>query len=77
MRPHSHLLINEMVLADTNEALARVDMDMLMLFLSNGMERTRTQWAELLASVEPPLVLVEVWSVPGDQQSVIEARLLG
>ncbi|KAL2215003.1 O-methyltransferase-domain-containing protein [Thermoascus aurantiacus ATCC 26904] len=75
MAPHSRLLINEMVLADTDETLVRADMDMLMLFLSNGMERTKTQWKELLAKVEPPLKLVEVWSVPGDQQSVIEACL--
>ncbi|KKA24025.1 O-methyltransferase family protein [Rasamsonia emersonii CBS 393.64] len=75
MAPHSRLLINEIVLADTNETLVRADMDMLMLFLSNGMERTYTQWKELLARVEPPLRLVEVWSVPVDQQSVIEACL--
>ncbi|KAA8646777.1 hypothetical protein EYZ11_009646 [Aspergillus tanneri] len=75
MKPHSRLLINEMVLADTHETLVRADMDMLMLFLCNGMERTRTQWSELLAKVEPPLKLNQVWSAPGDQQSVIEASL--
>jgi hypothetical protein len=51
-------------------------MDMLMFYLCNGMERTKSQWAELLAKAEPPLKLVNVWSVPEDQQSVIEARLL-
>ncbi|PYI12335.1 hypothetical protein BO78DRAFT_456840 [Aspergillus sclerotiicarbonarius CBS 121057] len=65
MKPHSRLLINEI----------RDDMDMLMLFLSNGMERTKTQWTELLAKVEPPLQLVEIWSVPVDQQSVLESCL--
>ncbi|PWY95175.1 S-adenosyl-L-methionine-dependent methyltransferase, partial [Aspergillus sclerotioniger CBS 115572] len=75
MQPHSRLLINEMVLADRNETLVRADMDMLMLFLSNGMERTKTQWTEMLARVEPPLKIVEIWSVVGDQQSVIETCL--
>ncbi|KAJ5689653.1 O-methyltransferase family protein [Penicillium macrosclerotiorum] len=75
MGSNSRLLINEIVLADTEESLVRADMDMLMLFLSNGMERTKTQWADLLARVEPPLKIVKIWSVPGDQQSVIEACL--
>ncbi|KAJ5656088.1 hypothetical protein N7507_008038 [Penicillium longicatenatum] len=76
MQSYSRLLINEIVLSDTNESLVRCDMDMLMLYLCNGMERTKTQWAGLLAKAEPPLELVDVWSVPEDQQSVIEARLL-
>lgn len=76
MQPHSRLLINEIVLSDTNETLVRCDMDMLMFYLCNGMERTKSQWAELLTKAEPPLKLVNVWSVPEDQQSVIEARLL-
>lgn len=76
MTPHSRLLINEIVLADTNETLLRVNIDVTMLFLFNGMERTKTQWETLLAKAEPPLKLVEVWSAPGDQQSVIEACLV-
>ncbi|KAJ5652608.1 S-adenosyl-L-methionine-dependent methyltransferase [Penicillium longicatenatum] len=76
MQPHSRLLINEIVLSDTNESLVRCDMDMLMFYLCNGMERTKSQWAELLVKAEPPLKLVNVWSVPEDHQSVIEARLL-
>lgn len=75
MQSHSRLLINEIVLLDTNESLLKCDMDMLMLYLCNGMERTKTQWEELLAQVEPALKLVNVWSVREDQQSVIEARL--
>lgn len=51
MGPHSRLLINEMVLADTGETLAWADMDMLMWLLCNGMERTRQQWEELLGRV--------------------------
>ncbi|KAJ5088111.1 hypothetical protein N7456_011727 [Penicillium angulare] len=75
MKPQSRLLINEIVLLDTNESLLKCDMDMLMLYLCNGMERTKTQWEELLAKVEPALKLVNVWSAQGDQQSVIEAQL--
>jgi hypothetical protein len=75
MTSTSRLLINELVLADTNESLLRVEMDMLMLFLCNGMERTKSQWEELLVMVDPPLRIVNVWSVEGDEQSVIEACL--
>lgn len=77
MTSHSRLLINEMVLSDTNESLRRAEMDMLMLFLCNGMERTKLQWEELLGKVEPPLKIVGVWSVEGDEQSVIELCLAG
>ncbi|GMG30691.1 unnamed protein product [Aspergillus oryzae] len=75
MQPHSRLLINEMILANVNESMIRSNMDMLMLFFTNGMERTQTQWNELLATVEPPLELVQVWSATGDQQCVIETCL--
>jgi hypothetical protein len=75
MTSQSRLLINEMVLADTNETLVRADMDMLMLFLCNGMERTKAHWKKLLQEVEPPLRILEIWSTPGDQQSVIETCL--
>lgn len=60
MTSQSRLLINEMVLSDTEESLLRAEMDMLMLFLCNGMERTKTQWAELLSKAEPPLKIVDV-----------------
>ncbi|KAE8361130.1 O-methyltransferase-domain-containing protein [Aspergillus caelatus] len=75
MQPHSRLLINEMILADLNESMIRSNMDMLMLFFTNGMERTQTQWNELLATVEPPLEIVQVYSAQGDQQCVIETCL--
>ena len=75
MQPHSRLLINEMILADLNESMIRSNMDMLMLFFTNGMERTKTQWNELLATVEPPLTMLQVYSAQGDQQCVIETCL--
>lgn len=75
MNKGSRLLINEMVLADIGETANRVTMDVLMLLISNGMERTLTQWRSLLESVRPGLKIVKIWSAPGDQQSVIEAAL--
>ncbi|KAI7976297.1 hypothetical protein EIK77_010770 [Talaromyces pinophilus] len=76
MTSTSRLLINEMVLSDTNESLLRAEMDMLMLLLCNGMERTKSQWEELLGKVEPPLKIVGVWNVERDEQSVIEVCLV-
>lgn len=69
------LLINEMVLADRKESLVRADMDMIMFFTCNGIERGLTQWRNLLASISPPLKLINVWSTPGDEQSEIKTSL--
>ncbi|EED19637.1 conserved hypothetical protein [Talaromyces stipitatus ATCC 10500] len=70
-----HLLINKIILSDTNESLSRAEMDMLMLFLCDCMEHSKLQREESLAKVNSPLRIIDTWSVPGDQQSVIEACL--
>ena len=76
MSTHSRLIINDIVLADTSEAADRANMDILMLFISNGLERSASQWTGLLSTVDPPLEIVKIWTIAGDPQSVVEARLL-
>ena len=75
MDVNSRLLIDEIVLEDVGESIGRVEMDILMLLLCNGGERSLRQWEGLLASATPSLRILKVWNAPGEQQSIIEAAL--
>ena len=75
MSRESRLLINEMVLPNVGASLDGAAMDLMMYFLSAGIERTLAQWTHLLASVQPKLRIVEVWSADNDAQAVIETIL--
>ena len=77
MDRHSRILVDEIVLADKGETAPRAEIDMVMMMLQAGMERTLHQWEELFAAVEPPLELVKVWTRKEDWQSVIEVKLRG
>ena len=78
MKPgYSKVLIFEYILPDVGAALFPSLLDINMLALLNGMERTETQWENLLASVG--LEVVKFWYNDGDrdQEGLIEARLVG
>ena len=78
MKPgYSKVLIFEYILPDVGAALFPSLLDINMLALLNGMERTETQWDNLLASVG--LEVVKFWYNDGDrdQEGLIEARLVG
>ncbi|MCJ1343168.1 hypothetical protein MMC31_001360 [Peltigera leucophlebia] len=72
---YSKILLNELILPKTNydSWIAAVDIHMMSLFA--GMERTRQQWIDLLQSVG--LEVVGIWSSPydGEENSIIEAML--
>ena len=74
MKPgYSKLLISEFVLTDTETALFPASLDVQMMGLHAGMERSEKQWRRLLDSVD--LEVVKIWQqIPGGE-SVIEARL--
>ncbi|KAG0644974.1 O-methyltransferase asqD [Hyphodiscus hymeniophilus] len=74
-RSYSKLLIFEYVLPDVGAALFPTLLDITMLALLNGMERTEMQWKELLESVG--LEAVKFWYNGGDRnhEALIEARL--
>lgn len=74
-KDYSRLLIDDMVLADVGERLTGAEMDLLMMLLPSGLERSLGQWERLLASVEPPLEIEKVWSPSEEYQAVIECRL--
>lgn len=78
MKPgYSKLLIFEYILPDVGAALFPSLLDINMLVLLNGMERTETQWKELLSSVG--LEVVKFWynNADNNQEGLIEARLRG
>ena len=62
MKPgYSKLLIFEWILPDVGTPLYPALLDINMLALLSGMERTETQWTELLSSVE--LEIVKFWKI--------------
>jgi hypothetical protein len=73
-KEHSRLLINEYVLPDTGCDLHPALVDIMMMSLACGAERTEKQWRVLLDSVG--LDIVRIWSSPG-VESVIETKLKG
>ncbi|KAF2771024.1 putative O-methyltransferase [Teratosphaeria nubilosa] len=70
---YSRLLIDEWVLPDVGVDLKAANMDVNMLLLFNGMERTESQWVELLGDVG--LEIVRIWRTEGAVESVIETRV--
>jgi len=72
MKPgYSKLLIFEWILPDVGTPLYPALLDINMLALLSGMERTETQWTELLSSVE--LEIVKFWKIDLETEGLIEA----
>lgn len=68
---YSRILINDFVLPDTNASLFQASMDLWMMAEVSGKERTRQDWATLLAAAK--LQIVEIHRLGTD--SVIEIEL--
>ena len=68
---YSKLLLNEWVLPDVGVPLFPALLDINMMAVVSGMERTETQWKELLSSVG--LKIVRFWSVGAESEGLIEA----
>ncbi|KAL8956946.1 MAG: hypothetical protein Q9183_006183 [Haloplaca sp. 2 TL-2023] len=79
MQPgYSKLLINEFIIPDVGASDFITAVDLTMMMMSGGMERTESQWRKLLASAG--LEIERIWSTNGEGQeteSVIEATLMG
>ena len=74
MKPgFSKLLISEFVLADTETALFPASLDLQMMGLHAGMERSESQWRGLLS--EAGLKVVKIWRRGVGGECVIEAGL--
>ncbi|KAL8785941.1 MAG: hypothetical protein Q9213_003090 [Squamulea squamosa] len=70
---YSKLLIDELVLPDINVPPKGAFLDLSMMALETGSERTSKQWHDLLASVG--LRIEKIWSTDVGLDSVIEAEL--
>ena len=68
---YSRLLINENVLRDSESPLSAATSDVLMMAFFGGIERTETQWHQLLDSVG--LKIVGIWVMEEGAESIIEA----
>ncbi|KAI4224907.1 MAG: hypothetical protein L6R36_004307 [Xanthoria steineri] len=72
-RGYSKLLISELVLPDADTALFPATLDIQMMGLHAGMERSEKQWRTLLDSAG--LEIVKVWQAVKGGEAVIEAAL--
>lgn len=73
MDKSSRLLINEFVLPNTETSQLQASLDIMMMALVSGLERTEMQWRALLESIG--LEVVKIWSVVPEAEAVIETRL--
>ncbi|KAL8727533.1 MAG: hypothetical protein Q9181_005681 [Wetmoreana brouardii] len=72
MRPgYSKVLINELVVPEAGDSDSINTLDLIMMGLHGGMERTKNQWRNLLASVG--LRIEKIWTLNEETESVIEA----
>ncbi|EPE28348.1 S-adenosyl-L-methionine-dependent methyltransferase [Glarea lozoyensis ATCC 20868] len=74
-RGYSKILLNEYVLKDAGCGMAPAMMDINMLTLCAGMERTEKQWRELVGRAG--LVISRIWRPEGDTEAVIEIEVGG
>ena len=70
---HSKLLISNIIMKEDQPPSRQLDMDITMLVLSGGSQRTEGEWTKLLNPVG--FRVVKFWLPPGDQNGVIEAKL--
>ncbi|KIN01712.1 hypothetical protein OIDMADRAFT_40966 [Oidiodendron maius Zn] len=73
MNKNSRLLVNEFVLPNTGAGQLQASLDIMMMTLVSGLERTEMQWQSLLESVG--LEIVKIWSIMPEIEAVIETRL--
>ncbi len=71
---YSKILIVDMVVPETKAPFFVAGMDIAMMTQLTGMERTRTQWHNLLESAG--FRITNIWPVSEGAESVIEAELM-
>ncbi|OQD70227.1 hypothetical protein PENDEC_c025G00270 [Penicillium decumbens] len=72
---YSRILIVDFVLSDTEASLMQASMDIQMMSIGAGIERSEQQWRDLLHSVG--LEISGIWSQSPGMESVIEAVPMG
>lgn len=69
---YSKLLIADIILPDKGATLRQTGLDIGMLVLHSGMQRSEKQWQEMISLVSPPLKIVKFWHPPGDGAGIVE-----
>jgi len=72
-RGYSKLLINENVIPNRGAKAGSTGLDLLMMSIQCGSERTETDWKVLLESVG--FKITKIWLVEEGSESLIEAEL--
>ena len=70
---YSRILIDDYVLPETNVDVRAAALDILVMTHGAGIERTLSQWQQLLDAAG--LEIVNVWSSKTGYESIIEARV--
>ena len=70
---YSKIIISDFVLPGTKAGLLPASLDIQMMSLSAGMERTEKQWRSLLMSVG--LEVEKIWTLEDGSESVIQATI--
>lgn len=70
-KDYSMLLINDYVVPETGASLRTAAMDIQMMSLSAGMERTERQWVHLLGM--SGLSVAKIWYSETGSESIIQA----
>ena len=71
---YSKILLSEAILPDTGCSLLQAGLDIEMMGMHAGMERTRAQWKKLLEG--EGFSIVQFWMSPGgDGEGIVEVEL--
>jgi len=71
---YSKILLNEFILPDQGSPLFPAGMDLNMMAMHAGQERTENQWRNLLRKAG--LEVTKFWYPPGDGEGIVEAELI-
>ena len=69
---YSKLIIGNIILPEENVPLRNSGLDIAMLFLHSGSQRSEHEWRELIEGAG--LKVVKVWYPPGDGDGIVEVE---
>ena len=70
---YSKLLIGNIILPESDVPLRNSDLDIAMMYLHSGMQRSEREWRELVEAAG--LRVVKVWYPDGDGDGIIEVEV--
>lgn len=70
---YSQLIVGNIILPDENVPLRASGLDIAMLYLHSGSQRSESEWRELLEGAG--LKVVKVWYPQGDGDGIIQAEV--